>query len=68
MPSLRWDWLFCSLEFFGAELFLSRISLVILLAGIVLAFGGHQLLKLSSASSCWYYSWPSRFLPLFSMK
>jgi len=30
---------------YGAELFLSRISLVILLAGLVLGFGGHQLLK-----------------------
>ena len=30
---------------YGAELFLSRISLVILLAGLVLAFGGSQLLK-----------------------
>jgi len=30
---------------FGAELFLSRISLVILLAGLVLCFGGWQLLK-----------------------
>ena len=30
---------------YGAELFLSRISLVILLAGLVLSFGGHQLLK-----------------------
>jgi exosortase len=30
---------------FGAELFLSRISLVILLAGLVLCFGGWPLLK-----------------------
>ncbi len=30
---------------YGAELFLSRISLVILLAGLVLTFGGWQLLK-----------------------
>ena len=30
---------------YGAELFLSRISLVILLAGLVLAFGGWELLK-----------------------
>ena len=30
---------------YGAELFLSRVSLVILLAGLVLGFGGHQLLK-----------------------
>ena len=30
---------------YGAELFLSRISLVILLAGLVLCFGGRQLLK-----------------------
>jgi len=30
---------------YGAELFLSRISLVILLAGLVLGFGGWQLLK-----------------------
>jgi exosortase len=30
---------------YGAELFLSRISLVILLAGLVLSFGGWQLLK-----------------------
>jgi exosortase len=30
---------------FGAELFLSRVSLVILLAGLVLCFGGWQLLK-----------------------
>jgi exosortase len=30
---------------YGAELFLSRISLVILLAGLVLCFGGWQLLK-----------------------
>jgi exosortase len=30
---------------YGAELFLSRVSLVILLAGLVLCFGGLQLLK-----------------------
>lgn len=30
---------------FGAELFVSRVSLVILLAGLVLAFGGWQFLK-----------------------
>jgi exosortase len=30
---------------YGAELFLSRISLVILLAGLVLCFGGWQLLR-----------------------
>jgi exosortase len=30
---------------YGAELFLSRISLVILLAGLVLSFGGSELLK-----------------------
>src|SRR5579863_2193662 len=30
---------------YGAELFLSRISLVIVLAGLVLAFGGSQMLK-----------------------
>lgn len=30
---------------YGAELFLSRISLLILLSGFVLAFGGSQLLK-----------------------
>jgi len=30
---------------YGAELFLSRVSLVILLAGLVLGFGGWQLLK-----------------------
>jgi len=30
---------------FGAELFLSRISLIMLCAGLVLAFGGWQLLK-----------------------
>jgi exosortase len=30
---------------YGSELFLSRISLVILLAGLVLCFGGWQLLK-----------------------
>lgn len=30
---------------YGAELFLSRISLIILLAGLVLCFGGSQLLK-----------------------
>jgi hypothetical protein len=30
---------------YGSELFLSRISLVILLAGLVLCFGGHQLLR-----------------------
>lgn len=30
---------------FGAELFLSRVSLVILLAGLTLGFGGWQLLK-----------------------
>ena len=30
---------------YGAELFLSRVSLVILLAGLVLCFGGHQILK-----------------------
>jgi exosortase len=30
---------------FGSELFLSRVSLVILLAGLVLCFGGAQLLK-----------------------
>ena len=30
---------------FGAELFLSRISLVILLAGLVLSFGGARVLK-----------------------
>lgn len=30
---------------YGAELFLSRISLVIVLAGLVLSFGGWQLLK-----------------------
>lgn len=30
---------------YGAELFLSRVSLVILLAGLVLSFGGRQLLK-----------------------
>jgi exosortase len=30
---------------YGAELFLSRVSLVILLAGMVLGFGGWQLLK-----------------------
>jgi len=30
---------------YGAELFLSRISLVILLAGLVLCFGGWELLK-----------------------
>ena len=33
------------LGIYGAELFLSRVSLVILLAGIVLSFGGWQLLK-----------------------
>ena len=33
------------LGIFGAELFLSRVSLVILLAGLVLCFGGWQLLK-----------------------
>lgn len=30
---------------YGAELFLSRVSLVIVLAGLVLCFGGSQLLK-----------------------
>lgn len=30
---------------YGAELFLSRVSLVILLAGLVICFGGWQLLK-----------------------
>ena len=30
---------------YGAELFLSRVSMVILLAGLVLCFGGWQLLK-----------------------
>src|ERR1035438_10449866 len=30
---------------YGAELFLSRVSLVIMLAGLVLCFGGWQLLK-----------------------
>jgi hypothetical protein len=30
---------------YGAELFLSRVSLVILLAGLVLCFGGWELLK-----------------------
>ena len=30
---------------YGAELFLSRISLVILLSGLVLSFGGRELLK-----------------------
>ncbi|MGB0063711.1 MAG: exosortase/archaeosortase family protein [Terracidiphilus sp.] len=30
---------------YGAELFLSRISLIIVLAGLVLAFGGGQMLK-----------------------
>ena len=30
---------------FGAELFLSRVSLVIVLAGLVLCFGGYQLLR-----------------------
>jgi len=30
---------------YGAELFLSRVSLVILLAGLVLCFGGSQLVK-----------------------
>jgi len=30
---------------YGSELFLSRISLVILLAGLVLCFGGHLLLR-----------------------
>ena len=30
---------------YGAELFLSRISLIFLLAGLVLAFGGSQLLR-----------------------
>ncbi len=33
------------LGIYGAELFLSRVSLVILLAGLVLCFGGWQLLK-----------------------
>jgi len=33
------------LGIYGAELFLSRVSLVILLAGLVLGFGGWQLLK-----------------------
>jgi exosortase len=30
---------------YGSDLFLSRVSLVILLAGVVLCFGGHQFLK-----------------------
>jgi exosortase len=30
---------------YGSELFLSRLSLIILLAGLVLCFGGHQFLK-----------------------
>jgi exosortase len=30
---------------YGAELFLSRVSLVIVLAGLVLCFGGYQLLR-----------------------
>ena len=30
---------------FGAELFLSRVSLIIVLAGLVLSFGGWQLLR-----------------------
>jgi len=30
---------------FGAELFISRVSLIVLLAGLVLGFGGWQLLK-----------------------
>jgi exosortase len=30
---------------YGSELFLSRVSLIILLAGLVLCFGGRQLLK-----------------------
>jgi len=33
------------LGMYGAELFLSRVSLVILLTGLVLSFGGWQLLK-----------------------
>jgi exosortase len=33
------------LGIYGSELFLSRISLVILMAGLVLCFGGSQLLK-----------------------
>ena len=33
------------LGIYGAELFLSRVSLVILLAGLVLCFGGWQFLK-----------------------
>ena len=33
------------LGIFGSELFLSRVSLIILMAGLVLCFGGAQLLK-----------------------
>jgi exosortase len=36
---------FLFLGVYGSELFLSRVSLVILLAGLVLCFGGQQLLK-----------------------
>jgi exosortase len=36
---------FLLLGVYGAELFLSRVSLVILLAGLVLSFGGWELLK-----------------------
>jgi exosortase len=45
MPVILLALLVLLLGVYGAELFLSRISLVILLAGLVLCFGGKQLLS-----------------------
>ena len=52
---------------YGSELFLSRISLIILLAGLTLSFGGWQLLR-NCASRCWFCCWPSRFPPFSSTR
>jgi hypothetical protein len=52
---------------YGSELFLSRVSLVILLAGVVLCFGGRQFLK-ELRFPCWSCCWPFRFRPSSSTR
>src|SRR5271165_1067476 len=45
IPIIAFAMLVLLLGVYGAELFLSRVSMLILLGGLVLCFGGWQLLK-----------------------
>jgi hypothetical protein len=53
---------------YGAELFLSRVSLVILLVGLVLCFWRMATAEGTALPYCWCCCWPFRFLRLSSTR